>query len=62
MKLKLDDDALLGIIACFRKGLVEGVDISRLLRSMELVERDGKLGIAPGSDPWREEVGEQFWS
>ena len=62
MKLRFGDDALLGILACFRKGLVESVDISNLLRSMELVERDGKLLLAPDSDPWREEIGEQFWS
>jgi len=60
--VKLADDALLGIMACLRKGLAEGVDISQLLRDMDLVERDGKLSLSPNSDPWRESVGPSFWS
>jgi hypothetical protein len=60
--VKLADDALLGIMACLRKGLAEGVDISKLLREMELVEQDGRLILDPQSDPWRKSVGEEFWS
>lgn len=53
--MKLADDALLGIMACFRKGLVEGIDISDLLRKMEFVPTpDGqKLTLDPKSDPWK---------
>lgn len=60
--MKLANDALLGIMACLRKGLEEGVDISQLLRDMELVERDGELTLAPDSDPWKKSVGGNFWS
>lgn len=53
--MKLADDALLGIIACVRKGLVENVDISDLLRKMELVETpDGRLSLDPKHDLWKE--------
>ena len=53
--MKLADDALLGIIACVRKGLVEGVDISELLRKMELIETpEGKLALDPKTDVWKE--------
>lgn len=60
--MKLADDALLGIMACLRKGLEEGIDISQLLRDMELVEKDGKISLAPGNDPWKQTVGGGFWS
>lgn len=49
--MKLADDALVAIVLSFQRGLCEGIDISDLLRSMELVERpDGKLGLAPQSE------------
>jgi hypothetical protein len=60
--VKLANDALLGIMACLRKGLAEGADISQLLRDMELVEEDGKLTLDPNSDPWKKSVGGEFWS
>lgn len=60
--MKLADDALLGIMACLRKGLAEGADVSQLLREMELVERDGRLSLDPSADPWRKAVGDEFWS
>ena len=60
--VKLADDALLGIMACLRKGLAEGMDISQLLREMELVEKDGRLSLDPDSDPWRKAVGGDPWS
>lgn len=60
--MKLANDALLGIMACLRKGLAEGADISQLLRDMELVEKDGRIALDPNSDPWRKSVGEEFWS
>lgn len=53
--MKLADDALLGVMACVRKGLVEGMDISDLLRKMELVQTpDGKLALDPKTDIWKE--------
>lgn len=60
--MKLADDALVGVMACMRKGLSEGVDISQLLRDMELVEKDGQLTLDPNSDPWKKSVGAEFWS
>lgn len=60
--MKLADDALLGIMACLRKGLSEGVDISQLLREMDLVEKDGAVALSPESDPWKQSVGPEFWS
>mgnify|MGYP001592245944 CR=1 FL=1 len=55
--MKLADDALLGIMACVRKGLVEGVDISDLLRKMELVlTAENKLSLDPSNDLWKNDV------
>lgn len=59
--MKLADEALLGILACMRKGLAEGVDISDLLRNMELVEKDGRLTLDPTSDPWKQSV-KDYWA
>ncbi len=45
--MKLASDALIAIIGTFRKGLMEDVDISELLKELSLVERDGKLSLDP---------------
>jgi len=43
--MKLDEDVLLEIVDIVRKGLIDGVDISDLLREMDLfVEPDSDLG------------------
>lgn len=49
--MKLADDALIAVMLCLQKGLSEGIDISEMLRSMELVQNpDGRLGLDPKSD------------
>lgn len=59
--MKLGDEALLGIMACLRKALVEGIDITSLLKEMELtVAPDGRLVLDPSSDPWKQQV-KDFW-
>lgn len=46
--MKLADDALVQIIEFLRQGLVEGRDISGLLRGLDLVDNgQGKLGMGP---------------
>lgn len=52
--MKLADDALLAIIGTFRKGLVENIDISELLKQLELEPDDrGKLKLSPQqADIW----------
>lgn len=45
--MKLANDALLAIIGVFRKGLSEGIDISGLLRDIDLEEdTNGKLALS----------------
>lgn len=45
--MKLADDALLMMIEIFRQGILEGRDISQLLRELDLREdAEGKLGLA----------------
>ncbi len=52
--MKLADDALIRIIEIFRQGLMEGKDISDLLRELELEKTaDDKLGVAfSGTRAW----------
>lgn len=52
--MKLGDDVLLCIMEALRKGLTEGVDISDLLREIDLVDDGtGKLKLAvPLKDVW----------
>jgi hypothetical protein len=52
--MKLGDDVLLCIMEALRKGLTESVDISELLREIDLVEDgSGKLKLsAPLKDVW----------
>lgn len=53
--MKLADDALLCIIEAFRKGLMEERDISDLLRQIDLVEKEGKLGLTASlHDVWKD--------
>jgi hypothetical protein len=41
----------MAIIGAFRKGLTEDMDISDLLRKVDLVpDHDGKLGLSPQQD------------
>lgn len=49
--MKLANDALLAIIGALRKGISEGIDISEMLRSIDLVvDGAGKLGLNPQHD------------
>lgn len=41
--MKLADSGLIAIIEILRKGLADGVDISQLLRELDLEVVDGKL-------------------
>lgn len=52
--MKLAEDALIAIMGTFRKGLIENLDISELLRSLELVPDDrGRLKLsADQQDIW----------
>lgn len=52
--MKLAEDVLLAIIASFRKGIIEEIDISELLRNLELVpDGNGKLKLSPDQvDIW----------
>lgn len=51
--MKLADDALIRIIEILRQGLMEGKDISELLRSLELEQNPGgKLSVASSSGDW----------
>lgn len=52
--MKLANDALVAIIGVFRKGLTEGTDVSKLLRSIDLVpDEGGKLRLSPShEDIW----------
>ncbi len=53
--MKLANDALVAIIGVFRKGLTEGMDVSNLLREIDLVPdpKDDKLHLNPDhSDIW----------
>ncbi len=45
--MKLADDALLMMIEIFRQGILEGRDISQLLRELDLRENaEGKLSVS----------------
>lgn len=49
--MKLANDALIAIIGVFQKGLVDGIDVSELLRSLDLVhDGNGKLRLNPNHD------------
>jgi hypothetical protein len=52
--MKLANDALLAIVGTFRKGLIENIDISDLLRKLDLVpDAEGKLKLSPQQeDVW----------
>ncbi len=56
--MKLADDALIGIIEILRKGLSDGIDVSEMLRSLDLVpDLLGKLKLgAPieDMDEWKQ--------
>lgn len=44
--MKLADDTLLMMIDIFRRGILEGMDVSQLLRDLDLIQdADGKLGL-----------------
>jgi hypothetical protein len=46
--MKLANDALIAIIGVFRKGIIEGTDISDLLRNIDLVPDDSdRLKLSP---------------
>jgi hypothetical protein len=49
--MKLANDALVAIIGVFRKGLIEGTDVSELLRNIDLVQDEsGRLKLNPNHD------------
>lgn len=49
--MKFADDALIRIIEIFRQGLMEGKDISDLLRGLKLEKNaDGKLSVSESQD------------
>lgn len=43
--MKLADDALIKIIEILRQGLMEGKDVSELLRELDLESVNGKLSV-----------------
>lgn len=46
--MKLANDALIAIISTFRKGITDGIDVSDLLRKIDLVQNEsGRLGLNP---------------
>lgn len=45
--MKFDSDVYLEIVAIVQEGLVTMTDCSQKLRDIDLVERDGKLGLSP---------------
>jgi hypothetical protein len=48
--MKLADDALIRVIEILRQGLMEGKDVSELLRELDLEPNSqGKLGVASGA-------------
>ena len=55
--MKLADDVLLAIIGTFRKGLLENIDISELLKQLDLEpDGNGKLKLSPQqADIWSSE-------
>ena len=54
--MKLAEDALLCIMEAFRKGLIENMDISDLLRQIDLTDKNGKLGLTETiHDVWKDE-------
>jgi len=52
--MKFGDDVLLCIVEALRKGLIEGADVSELLREIDLVDDgNGKLKLStPLKDVW----------
>ena len=49
--MKLADDALIRIIEIFRQGLMEGKDVSDLLRTLELEpDVQGKLAVSSSGE------------
>lgn len=45
--MKLADDAMIAVIEILRKGLVDGMDVSQLLRELDLSpDQFGKLGVS----------------
>ena len=43
--MKLGEDVLVAIVAAVQKGLSEGVDVSNILRSLDVEVRDGTVGL-----------------
>lgn len=50
--MKLADDALIGIIEILRQGLMEGKDVSELLKALELEPKNGKLSVSQTGGQW----------
>ena len=50
--MKLANDALIGIIEILRQGLMEGKDVSELLKALDLEVRDGKLAMSRTGGEW----------
>lgn len=49
--MKLAPDALLAIMGTFRKGLIENIDISDLLKGLDLIpDGEGKLKLSPNQE------------
>ena len=56
--MKLGNDVLVALMGAFRKGISEGIDISKILREIDLVVGDnGNLKLSPDQpDIWAEKV------
>lgn len=50
--MKLANDALIGIIEILRQGLMEGKDVSELLKALDLEVKDGKLSVSQSGGQW----------
>lgn len=51
--MKLAQDALIGIIEILRKGLVEGSDVSQLLKELDLEDDGtGRLALSANNPVW----------
>ena len=56
--MKLAPDALIGILEILRKGLTEGVDISSLLRELDLEsDQQGRLQLSKDNPSWLKPAG-----
>ena len=55
--MKLADDALIRIIEILRQGLMEGKDISDLLRGLDLEpDAHGKLSVSVENSDWSDKT------